>query len=128
MRKNLSGFTLIEIIIVIIIIGVIAGAAVPRFTGTFERVKASEGKQILLAILNAQKIYFLEHGAYSDLGDDLSELDINIPASQNFNLPNVDNNPDNVAQIERKGSTYVLKIKSDGTFTCDGGGCSQIGF
>jgi len=38
MRKK-QGFTLIELIIVLVIIGIIAGVAVPRFTGSLESIR-----------------------------------------------------------------------------------------
>ena len=126
MKKNLSGFTLIEIIITIIIIGAIAGAALPRFTGTVERVKVAEGKQILLSLLNAQKVYYLENSQYAT---DIDDLDIEILTSPNFDITTigVNNDPDKVATINRIGETYTLFIKSDGSFDCDGSGCTQIG-
>ena len=70
-RKHLQkqrGFTLTEIIVTIIIIGVLASLALPRFGGVFERVRASEGAHILTALLRAQKAYRVEFGVYSTAG------------------------------------------------------------
>lgn len=131
MRKKLSGFTLIEIIVVIVILGVIATAALPKFSATFERTKSAEGKQILLSILNAQKIYFLENGNYAT---DINNLDITIPSSSNFQAPDGADDATgttHLGQITRgtSGFLYKLTIDKDGVFTCTSGtiNCSQIG-
>jgi len=127
MRKNLSGFTLIEIIVVIIIIGVIAGVGLPKFFGTFERTKVAEGKQILLSLLNAQKIHYLENASH--YAADITDLDIEIPSSLNFDTIIVADDPSAVAKINRP-SLYTLFIKEDGTFTCTNiaaGACTNAG-
>ena len=131
MRKNLSGFTLIEIIVVIVIIGVIAGAGLPKFFGTFERTKSAEAKQILLSVLNAQKVYYLENTSYAT--PTIASLDITIPESSNFGEPTGANNAtasSYAASIERKNDGYILKISESGAFTCDDGAsitCAQAG-
>ena len=133
---NNTGFTLTEIITVIIIVGIIASLALPRFTGTFERMRASEGVQMLTALLGAQKTYRFENGgAYAT---DPTVLDVTIDRSSNFILPpSVANPPDPVAnwiaRIRRSGGNgYWLQINENGTITCANAGgnpsCAQAGY
>lgn len=120
-----KAFTLIEIIVTIIIIGAMASFALPRFNNAVETTKSAEGKQILLSLLNAQKIHYLEKGAYTT---DLGELDVSIPGSTNFrNILLRTSDP--IATIERN-TLYILKIYLDGSFTCEdrtAGSCEKIG-
>ena len=59
-----QGFTLIELMIVVAIVGVLAAIAIPNFLKFQMRSKASEGRLNLAAIRTAQEAYFSEIGTY----------------------------------------------------------------
>lgn len=56
-RQNL-GFTLIEILIVIVVIGILASSALPRFLGQTEKAKTAEAINMISAIRHAQLHYY----------------------------------------------------------------------
>ena len=62
--KKREGFTLIELMIVVAIIGILAAIAIPNFIKFQLRSKASEGKINLAAIRTAQESFFAEVGTY----------------------------------------------------------------
>ena len=59
LMKNKSGFTLLEIIIVIIIVGVLASLALPRFFTTIEYSKAQEALHALTVLRQAMNRCYL---------------------------------------------------------------------
>ena len=60
-----SGFTLIELMIVIAIIAFLAAISIPTFTKFLSKSKRAEAYMNLHAIYAAQKAYWAEHGKYS---------------------------------------------------------------
>ena len=67
MRVSRNGFTLIELMIVVAIIGILAMIAIPNFIKFQCRAKQSEAKSNLKALFQAQKSYFAEYDEYSNL-------------------------------------------------------------
>jgi len=67
LQKHLGkdgGFTLIELMIVVAIIGILAAIAIPNFTRFQLKSKSSEGKVNLAAVRTAQEAYAAEFGAF----------------------------------------------------------------
>lgn len=67
-NRRQSGFTLIELMIVVVIIGILAALAMPRFMRASTKSKQSEAKQILKQIYTMQRSYRLDHSAYWGAG------------------------------------------------------------
>ena len=76
--QSASGFTLVEIMLVVIIIGVLAAMVVPRFAGRTEQAKVARAKSDLAAIGLALDLYEMDVGQYPRT---LAELVANDPPS-----------------------------------------------
>ena len=63
--KNKKGFTLIELMIVVAIIGILAAIAIPDFLRFQAKAKQSEAKQNLGAVFTCQIAYFGEQNTFS---------------------------------------------------------------
>jgi len=68
--KN-KGFTIIELLVVVLIIGVIASISLPVFLNAVEKSRTSEPLQTLSAIAKAEQRYKLQDNVYSDQIDSL---------------------------------------------------------
>lgn len=70
MQKLKRGFTLVELMIVVAIIGILAAIAIPNFMRFQARSKQSEAKTNLKAVFTGQKARFGERDSYAlNLGD-----------------------------------------------------------
>ena len=74
-RKRFHGFSLMEVMIVVVIIGILAALAYPTLEKYLKIARQTEAKTNLSAIYTAQKIYFSLHQSYAD---DINELDLSL--------------------------------------------------
>ena len=122
LKNKKSGFTLFEVMIAFIILGILSAMALPRFTGTLERTRAAEGVQILTAYIKAQKIYRAEHGAYlTHFGGPDAFLDITAPNSSYFTAHRIATgylHPGPIFWVRRENA-YFLGMTDEGTVVCE---------
>jgi prepilin-type N-terminal cleavage/methylation domain-containing protein len=81
--KARKGFTLVELAVVIVIIGVLAAFGVPKFLHSVEKSKAAEAFNYLSTVQSAQERYLAQNGKYATAIDD---LDIKLPTPQYFTV------------------------------------------
>ena len=68
-NKNLirRGFTLIEILIVVVILGILAAIVVPQFTDAADSAKSASLKSQLQTLRGQCELFYAQTGAYPDL-------------------------------------------------------------
>lgn len=127
-----KGFTLMELIIVVVIIGILAMVGLPQFFKVAERGRASEAFATLGALRSAQIRYATEN-PNSTTASNISNLDVDIPSDtlKYFNAPTVaavqnpttTNSNTTVATIQRSDSSnnYICTITGGGRIACTGG-------
>lgn len=75
--KNNKAFTLIELLVVVLIIGILAAIAVPKYQYAVVKARVGTVMSALKSMEQAQNTYFLTNGTYAP---DASALDISMPA------------------------------------------------
>ena len=74
---NNKAFTLIELLVAVLIIGILAAIAVPKYQMAVDKAKFSALMNITRALADANEGFYLLHNYYSEK---YTDLDINIPA------------------------------------------------
>lgn len=73
MKKN-RGFSLIEIMVVVVILGILASIVVPKIISRPDEARVVKAKQDILAIQNALDLYKLDNGIYPTTDQGLNAL------------------------------------------------------
>jgi len=106
-RGNEGGFTLVELAVVVVIIGVLAAFAVPKFLSSVERSKAAEAFTYLSTVRSAQERYHAKHGLYAAK---LSDLDVTLPALEYFTTKGITKS--NAKTLQTKWSQTLTRSGS----------------
>lgn len=81
--RNANGFTLIELMVVIVILGILAGLIVPRIMGRPEEAKQLKAALQIESLETALKLYKLDNGMYPDTEQGLEAL-VSLPETGNI--------------------------------------------
>jgi len=77
-----KGFTLVELMVVIVIVGILAAVAIPKFTVASHKAKCSEFPTVLSTMYQSEHTYQAENGSFATLAQ--LTADLTIPASNYF--------------------------------------------
>jgi len=73
-RAAQTGFTLVELLLVLVILGILAGIVVPKFAGTVERARIQAANAQLNTFATALDLYEVDNGGYPRGKDGLNAL------------------------------------------------------
>ena len=96
-KMKQSGFTLIEIMVVVVIIGILASVVVPRIMDNPDKARVAKAKNDIRALESAMDLYRLDNFTYPSTDEGLEAL-ITAPSS---------------APANWKQGGYIKKLNSD---------------
>jgi len=104
-----KGFTLIELMLVVIIIGALVAMVMPRLTGRGEQARTAAAKaDIQSNIATALKLYELDNGNFPPSSEGLNALMAKSGSATNWNGPYLEKRP-----IDPWGREYKYKCPGD---------------
>lgn len=113
-RKLQTGFTLVELIIVVAIISILASIAIPAYNGYVETSKRSDAQASLMALAIAQEKYRATSPTYTSVIGDLNGVS-SASESGYYTL----------AVTAASGATFTATATPDG-WTDSNGNCSPM--
>lgn len=99
MKQYQRGFTLIEVMVVVVILAILASIIVPRILSRPEQARITAAKQDILSIQNAMALYKLDNGFYPTTDQGIAAL---------VSKPSGDPVPQNYAE-----NGYLKKLPKD---------------
>lgn len=118
-RKN-SGFTIVELLIVIVVIGILAALVVTTFTGIQQRARNTERQTDIKAIHGQVEAYYAQNGRYPTL------TNMNDATFRSANMKGLDTealkDPKGAASTlaaAAAANTYSYDVQRSGGGSCD---------
>ena len=125
-KKNNRGFTIVELLIVIVVIGILAALVIVTYNGIQQKARDTERKTDINAIASHLEAYNAQNGRYPTLAD------VNDATFRAANMKGLDpaalQDPKGSAQAlvaTTTANSYVYAVSPSGCDNGSGGDCSQ---
>jgi prepilin-type N-terminal cleavage/methylation domain-containing protein len=103
MRRDETGFTLIELMVVMVIMGVLVAIGMPMYAGYRDRALDSETESTVRTALVVEKLHHVENGVYTSTATD-------IEATERSLSVNVRRDPPGTVRIRTRRATIDTEV------------------
>jgi prepilin-type N-terminal cleavage/methylation domain-containing protein len=131
LKKRSQGFTIVELLIVIVVIGILALLVITTYSGIQQKARNSKRQTDIQSIQTQMEAFFSQNGYYPSLADMHGTADTGTTAQTwlKDNMKSLDKNaltdPSNPTNSDQLASTPAAKVyayavtQSDGTTSCE---------
>jgi len=117
--KRPQGFTLIELMVVVAIVGILAAIAYPSYTESVRKSKRAEAKAALLSGAQALERFYSANNTYvAANGAAPAVFQINVPASGSTNYQ--------IGAVSTTATTFILRATRAGSMASDACGNFEV--
>jgi prepilin-type N-terminal cleavage/methylation domain-containing protein len=119
------GFTLIELVVVLAILGILISLAVPRYLNARKKAYKAEADNILQEAKTLEWAYYQQYNSFDDTAG-MTNISMAVPSGLHWNAPTVTGGYNNVT-ITMSGSVAPLASTDSVWITLSGDGSSSGG-
>ena len=128
--RNSKGFTIVELLIVIVIIGILAALVLNSFRGVQERARDTKRQTDVNAQASQLEVYYTDNGGYPQF---TGQIDTDSWIQANFKgadlnawrAPNIASNSEVNSATPTKNQYGYVALQSDGTTACTTAPCAK---
>ena len=113
LNKKLNAFTLSELLVVLVIVGILIAIAIPSFMPLITKARSLEAQKQLKHVHSLQRIYFYEYAAFSD---DLQKIDFEQEKAQDGS----DKNNYTIEIVNASNTSFLARATAIKDFDQDG--------
>jgi type IV pilus assembly protein PilA len=117
-RDSEEGFTLIELMVVVLIIAILIAIAIPQFLGARERAQDSAAKSDLRNALTAEKTSYVDTQKYSNVAADMEAIEPSLNWGTDLTVTvSADGSIVCLQEDSKSGTTFAITDVSTGAAT-----------
>ena len=102
--KSQSAFTLVELIVVVVIIGILSSIAIPSFQNASDKAKQKEASTLLGSYLKAAQAYYTEYGQLAYRTSEIGQY-VSVSACRYNNAQQCKTNSNAILNYSNSGQT-----------------------
>jgi type IV pilus assembly protein PilA len=109
-----SGFTLVELLVVMLIIGLLAALGISSFLSQRSKAQDAEAKQVMRTASHALQVFHMDHETYNATGADLVQIESSLRSARNLVVNGTVNTYDIAVDSASGSNTYTIARDASG--------------